>query len=67
MCRNKTSQSDDKRQEKIGVVTIEGLRKDAYFVKMILSPTPRPIYHWKAETLSFLCVLLVWGVKLVSS
>jgi hypothetical protein len=67
MCRNKTSKSDDKRQEKIGVVTIEGLRKDAYFAKKTLSPTPRPIYHWQAETLSFLYVLLVWGVKLVSS
>jgi hypothetical protein len=67
MCRNKTSKSDDKHQEKIGVVTIEGLRKDAYFVKKTLSPTPRPIYRWKAETLSFLYVLLVRGVKLVSS
>ncbi len=32
-----------------------------------LSATPRPLYHWKAEDLSFLYVLLVWGVKLVSS
>jgi hypothetical protein len=67
MCRNKTSKSDDKHQEKIGVVTIEGLQKDTYFVKKTSSPTPRPIHPSKAETLSFLYVLLVWGVKLVSS
>jgi hypothetical protein len=28
--------------------------------------TPRPQYHWKAETLSFLHVLLHCGVILVS-
>ena len=27
-----------------------------------LSATPRPWYHWKAETLSFLHGLLVWAV-----
>jgi len=27
-----------------------------------LSATPRPWYRWKAETLSFLRVLLVYGV-----
>ena len=31
-----------------------------------LSATPRPYDRWKAETLSFLHVLLVWGVKLAS-
>jgi hypothetical protein len=29
-----------------------------------LSATPRPLYHWKAEDLSFLHVLLVLGIKL---
>ncbi len=32
-----------------------------------LSVTPRPYDRWKAETLSFLHVLLVWDVILVSS
>jgi len=32
-----------------------------------LSATPRPYDRWKAETLSFLHELLVWGVILVSS
>ncbi len=31
-----------------------------------LSATPRPYDSWKAETLSFLHVLLVWGVTLTS-
>jgi hypothetical protein len=44
----------------------EGLRADALLMKT-LSATPRPSYRWKAEDLSFLYVLLVWGVKLVSS
>ncbi len=39
---------------------------DAYFDKKTLFTTPQPLYHWKAETLSFLHVLLVWGVKLTS-
>ncbi len=30
---------------------------DAYFVKKTLSATPRPLYHWKAESLSFTMVL----------
>jgi hypothetical protein len=30
-----------------------------------LSDTPRPWYHWNAETLSFFNMLLVWGVKVV--
>ncbi len=38
---------------------------DDYIVKKTLSMTPRPLYCWKAaETVSFLCVLLVCGVKL---
>jgi hypothetical protein len=45
----------------------EGLQADALLVMKTLSPTPRPLYRWKAENLSFLYVLLVWGVKLVSS
>ncbi len=44
----------------------EGLRADALLVMKTQSTTPRPI-RWKAEDLSFLYVLLVWGVKLVSS
>ena len=35
---------------------------DEYFVKKTLSATPRPWYPWKAETVSFLHVLIVWGV-----
>ena len=31
-----------------------------------LSATPRPWYWWKAEDISFLYVLLVWGVALTS-
>jgi hypothetical protein len=45
----------------------EGLRVDAFLVMKTLSATPRPFHHWNAEDLSFLYVLLVWGVKLVSS
>ncbi len=41
--------------------------EDAFLFMKTLSATPRPRYHWKAEDLSFLYVLLVWGVKLVSS
>ena len=29
-----------------------------------LFATPSSWYHWKAETLSFLHVLLVWGVTM---
>ncbi len=43
----------------------EGLRADALLVMKTLSAIPRPLYHWKAEDLSFLYVLLLWGVKLV--
>ncbi len=45
----------------------EGLRANALLVMKTLSATPRPFYRWKAEDLSFLYVLLVWGVELVSS
>jgi hypothetical protein len=45
----------------------EGLQADALLVIKSLSTAPRPLYRWKAEDLSFSCVLLVWGVKLVSS
>ncbi len=45
----------------------EGLQADAMLVMKTLSATPRPLHRWKAEDLSFLYVLLVWGVKLVSS
>jgi hypothetical protein len=37
---------------------------DAYFVKNTPSATPRPLYCWKAEELSFFHVLLVLGVNL---
>ena len=33
---------------------------------MTLSAAPRPIYGEKAETLSFLHVLLVWGINILS-
>jgi hypothetical protein len=59
--------SADKQQEKIRVMIFEGLRADALLVMKTLSVTSRPLYRWKAEDLSFLYVLLVWGVKLVSS
>jgi hypothetical protein len=49
------------------VMIFEGLRADAFLVVKTLSATPRLLFHWKAEDLSFLHVLLVWGVKLVSS
>jgi hypothetical protein len=42
------------------------LRAEEYLDRKTLSLTPRPKYHWKAEDLSFLYVLLVWGVKLAS-
>ncbi len=48
-------------------MSFEGLRADAFSVMETLSGTPRPLYSWKAEDLSFLYVLLIWGVKLVSS
>ena len=41
-------------------------RADAFLLWKTLSTTPRPLYRWKAETVSFLHVLLVWGVKLTS-
>jgi hypothetical protein len=49
------------------MMIFEGLRADAFLVMKTLSATPIPFYCWKAEDLSFLYVLLVWGVKLVSS
>ncbi len=45
----------------------EGLQADALLVMKTLFASPRPLYQWKAVDLSFLYVLLVWGVKLVSS
>ncbi len=45
----------------------EGLQADVLLVMKTLSVTPRPLYRWKAEDLSFFYVLLVWGVKLTSS
>ncbi len=39
---------------------------DALLPRKTLSETPRPLYRWKAEVLSFLHVLLVWGVNLAS-
>ena len=37
------------------------VRAFAYLLMKTLSATPRPLYPWKAETVSFLHVLLVWG------
>ncbi len=34
---------------------------DTYLVKKTLSATPRPLYHWKVESLSFPTVLGFWG------
>ncbi len=59
--------SADKQQEKIRVIMFEGLQADALLVMKTLSATPRPLYCWKAKDLSFLYVLLVGGVKVVSS
>ncbi len=39
---------------------------DALLLRKTLSETPRPLYRWKAEVLSFLHVLLVRGVNLAS-
>ncbi len=57
MHRNEKPKSADKQQEKIRVIIFEGLRTDAFLVMKTLSLTPRPLYHWKAEDLSFLHVL----------
>ena len=35
-----------------------------YLLMKTLSATLIPLYHWKAEVISFLHVLIVWGVKL---
>jgi hypothetical protein len=45
----------------------EGLQAYALLVMKTLSMTPRPLYRWKAEALSFLYELLAWSVKVVSS
>ena len=39
---------------------------EQYFTMKTLTATPRPYDRWKAETLSFLHLLLVLGVKLTS-
>ena len=57
----------DNRSDKTIELLCEGLHADAFLVMMTLSQTPRPLYPWKAEIISFLHVLLVWGVKLTSS
>ena len=56
----------DNRYDKTIGQLCEGLRADAFLLWKTLSATPRPYNRWKAETLSFLHVLLVWGVKLTS-
>ena len=38
-----------------------------YLLMKTLSATLIPLYHWKAEVISFLHVLIVWGVKLTRS
>jgi hypothetical protein len=35
-------------------VTLQPFCVDEYFVKKTLSATPKPLYRWKAENLSFL-------------
>jgi hypothetical protein len=40
---------------------------DSFLDMKTLSATHRPLYRWKAEDLSFLYVLLIQGIKLVSS
>ena len=57
----------DNRSDKTIELLCEGLLADAFLVMMTLSQTPRPLYPRKAEIISFLHVLLVWGVKLTSS
>jgi hypothetical protein len=52
--------------QKLDKTQLEVLGLHAYFDKKTLSATPQPLYHWKAETVSFLHVLLVWGVILLS-
>ncbi len=37
-------------------MTFEGLHTDAFLAMKTLSKTLRPLYHWKAEDLSFLYV-----------
>jgi hypothetical protein len=53
MCRNSNPKSADKQQEKIRVMIFEGLQADALLDMKTLSATPRPLYRWKAEDLSF--------------
>ena len=54
----------DNRSDKTIELLCEGLLADAFLVMMTLSQTPQPLYPRKAEDVSFLHVLLVWGVKL---
>ena len=63
---NETRKTYDKRQEKSRALGIERMRTDALLLMKTLSVTPRPWYHWNAETLSFLHVYLAWGVNLAS-
>ena len=44
----------------------EGPCADEYLVRNTLSPTTQPQYRLKAEDLSLLHVLLVWGINLAS-
>jgi hypothetical protein len=48
------------------VITTSTCLRQLIFVMKPLSATPRPWYHWKAENLSFLNVLLVRGVTMTS-
>jgi hypothetical protein len=45
----------------------EGLRMDALLDMTTLSATPRTVYCRKLRIPAFFYVLLIWGVKLVSS
>jgi hypothetical protein len=52
--------------QKLDKTQLEVLGLHADFDKTTLSVTPQLLYRWKAETVSFLHVLLVWGVILLS-
>ena len=48
------------------ILRIKRMLADAFLLMKTLFATPRSWYNWKAETLSFLHVLLVWSVNLAS-
>ena len=44
-------------------MTFEGLRVDAFLVMKTLSATPKPLYCWKAEDLSFFSCAICLGCQ----